>query len=111
MSIGTWFAAEETKIAAFFTDEEKLVVEFFEPLIKSIVAAGGQVVLDSAMAAAKAAEGAPSGTRVQAAEAAFLTTSAGEGMTVVANAQAGAIKAAVAVLQATIPTNEDQVVS
>ena len=102
MSIGTWFATEEGKLAAWFTDEEAIVLKFFGPLVKQIVAAGGQVVLDSAMAAATAATSAPAGTQVAAAEAAFLTTAAGEGLTTLHNAQSGAIKAAVAVLQANI---------
>lgn len=97
----SWFTDEEAKIAAWFTSEEAVVLKFFEPLIKSVVAAGGKVILDSAMAAATAASTA-SGDKVAAAEAAFLATGASEGLTVVHNAEAGAIKAAVAVLQANL---------
>ena len=112
MTIGTWLTAEEAalaqlategeaKVAAVFTSEEAIIVQFFGPLIKSIIAAGGQVVLDSAMAAATAASTA-SGDKVAAAEAAFVAQGTSEGLTVVHNAEAGAIKAAVAVLQANI---------
>lgn len=97
----SWFKDEEAKIVAWFTNEEAIVIKFFEPLVKSIVAAGGQTVLDAAMAAATAASTA-SGDKVAAAEAAFVTTGTAEGLTVVHNAEAGAIKAAVAVLQANV---------
>ena len=113
MSLSTFIAKEVTAVEGFFTSEEALVVQFLGPLAMQIVAAvealgkatfaeGLQVLKDAAMAgvAAGAEAAATGGNAVTAAEAAFVATGSTEGLVVVHNAEAGAIKAAVAIAQA-----------
>lgn len=96
-------------ISNAITNEEAIVIDYFGPLIKQIVAAGEalgkvtieagiQVILDAATAAATSAATA-TGDKVAAAEAAFIATASSEGVTAIHNAEAGAIKAAVAIIQ------------
>ncbi len=112
MTIGTWFKAEETKVAAFFTTEEQAVIDFLTPLANQIyqtalvlgkqdLAAGLQVLKDSVVTAVTAGATAIAAGQspVTAAETTFLTTAAGEGKTALSNAEAGAIKAGVAIVQ------------
>lgn len=128
MSFGTWFGsigsavgsvgstiaypfvASANFVVALFTHEEKAILDFFGPLIEQVKAealvlgkndlqAGFQVLKDAAMAAVVAAENAPAGKKVATAEAEFITVMAQEGLDAVHNAEAGLIKAAVAIIQ------------
>ena len=114
MSIGTWFAQEETKVAAWFSNEEAALVKYFGPLFKQILAqaviigkgdaAAGLTVLQDAVTSAVAAGAAAAvsgGNAVQAAENALISTGTSEGITAVHNAEAGLIKAGVAIAQET----------
>lgn len=109
MGIGAWISKEEHKIVAFFKQEEADVVHFLTPLVKQILDAaqalgketlseGVAVILNAATKAATTAATA-TGDKVAVAEAAFLDVVKTDGVTVIHNAEAGAIKAAVAVLQ------------
>lgn len=102
-SLGQWFFS-------WFSDEEKQILEFLAPLVKQIrdealklgndnVQAGLAIIENAALAAATAAVSAPPGTQVAAAEAAFLQIAATQGVTAIHNAEAAAIKAAVAIIQ------------
>lgn len=95
---------------AFFSSEDKALIEFFGPLMAQVkqvayelgkedVQAGLQILKDAAMASVVAAAAAPSDQRVKVAEATFLTVGAAEGIKAIHNAEAGAIKAAVAIVQ------------
>lgn len=123
MGIGTWFHNVGATVAApieaigntilgWFSTDEKAIIDFFTPLLEQVraqaliigkndLAAGLQVIKDAAMAAVIAAENAPAGQKVAMAEAEFLTVAASEGITAVNNAEAAAIKAAVAIIQTT----------
>lgn len=117
MTIGTWFAEEEAKVGAWFTNEEAQLIQFFGPLFKQIIAAGEalgkqtiqqgvQVILDAATKAVTTAASAPAGSNiVQVAEQTFLATAQSEGVIVIHNAEAGAIKAAVAIAQSVSTTD------
>ena len=105
------FKAISSVIMGWFYSEEKAIIEFFTPLLLQIkaealiigkdnLAAGLKVLQDSAMAAVIAAQNAPAGQKVAMAEAEFLAVAASEGITAIHNAEAAAIKAAVAILQA-----------
>jgi hypothetical protein len=121
MTIGTWFQdrldcvtnsanAVEGAVHGWLGPEEALLLDFFGPLMKQVEAealrigkqdlqVGLQILKDSALSAVKAAVLAPPGHKVEAAEVAFLGTAACEGVTAIHNAQAGALKAAVAIIQ------------
>lgn len=110
MSIGTWLTNIENKLMAFFSSEDKALIEFFGPLMAQVkevayelgkedVQAGLQIIKDAAMASVVAAAAAPSDQRVKVAETTFLTVGAAEGISAIHNAEAGAIKAAVAIVQ------------
>jgi hypothetical protein len=110
-----WVSEEITEIEAKFTSEEAAVMKFLAPLGAQILAAAkalgkesikeGIEVLKSsatlAVAAGAAAE-ASGGDAIKAAEEAFLGSAGAGGATVIHNAEAGAIKAAVAIAQAAI---------
>ena len=102
-------------VEAEFTSDEAAVMAFLAPLGSQILAAakalgkadvqaGLQVIKDTAISAvaAGAAAAASGGNAVQAAEAAFLATGASEGLVTIHNAEAGAIKAAVAIAQSAV---------
>ncbi len=107
-----WFANETNVVSAAFTSDEAAVMKFLAPLGAQILAAakalgkstvqeGLQVLVSgatTAVAAGVAAE-ASGQNPVPAAEAAFLSTEAAGGATLLHNAEAGAIKAAVAIAQ------------
>lgn len=95
-----------------FSSEEKAVMDFLTPLANQIyhtaltlgkqdVAAGLTVLKDSVTTAVAAGATAIAAGQnpVVAAETAFLTTGAGEGITALSNAESGAIKAGVAIAQ------------
>lgn len=114
MTFSSWIKDEVTVVENWFTDEEAGVVKFFGPLVQQIIAAGAalgkatvadgvKVILDGAMSAATSAATA-TGDKVATAEAAFVSTVSTEGLTVVHNAEAGAIKAAVAIIQSAVGT-------
>ncbi len=95
---------------AFFSSEDKAIIEFFGPLMAQVkevayelgkedVQAGLEVLKKAALASVAAAAVAPSDQRVKVAEATFLTVGAAEGIKAIHNAEAGAIKAAVAIVQ------------
>jgi len=141
MAVGNWFEDTEKAIVAFFSSEEKLLLEFFGPLLEQVKNEALKVGLDdlklgldilkaAALAAAEAAEGAPAGVdKAKLAEEAFVSTTKAEAQkvanTVVAsatglyqntvnNAEAAAIKAAVAIIQAAtvsavVPANTEPV--
>ena len=98
-----------------FTTDEQAVMAFLAPLGSQILAAatalgkttvqeGLQVIKDTAAAAvaAGATAAATGGNAVAAAEAAFVSVGTSEGLTAVKNAEAGAIKAAVAIAQSAV---------
>ena len=104
---GKWFFS-------WFSNEEKQILEFFSPLIKQVrdesmklggdnLEVGFQILKNAALAAATAAITAPPGTQVAMAEAAFLEVAATQGVAAIHNAEAAAIKAAVAIIQTQIP--------
>lgn len=104
------FVAAGSMVVGLFTSEEKEIIDFFTPLIEQVKAAaivlgkddmqaGFQVLKDAAMGAVQAAENAPAGKKVATAEEEFLTILATEGLDAVHNAEAGLIKAAVAIIQ------------
>jgi hypothetical protein len=106
------FVAVGSYVVGLFTQEEKVILDFFTPLIEQVkaqalilgkddLAAGFKVLQDAAMGAVKAAENAPAGQKVATAEAEFLTILATEGLDAIHNAEAGLIKAAVAIIQTT----------
>lgn len=110
MTIGTWLTGVESQLLGFFSSEEKAIIEFFGPLMAQVKEAalelgkqdlqvGLQIIKDAALQSVVAAATAPAGTQVQVAEATFLKVGAVEGITAVHNAEAGAIKAAVAIVQ------------
>lgn len=124
--VGTWLVETEKALLAFFSPEEKLIIEFFGPLMEQVKNEALKVGLDdlqlglgilkaAALAAASAAENAGPGVdKVKAAEDAFIATGK-TGITEVSNtvtssattlyqttlnnAEAAAIKAAVAMIQ------------
>lgn len=110
-----WFANETNVVTAAFTSDEAAVMKFLAPLGAQILAAakalgkstvqeGLQVLVSGATqaVAAGAAAEASGGNAVTAAETAFITTAAAGGATVLHNAEAGAIKAAVAIAQSAV---------
>ena len=112
MTIGTWIAKVEGGFIKHFTNDEQAVMDFLTPLAKEIsataltlgkqdVQAGLQVLKDSVMASVTAGMTAIAAGQspVVAAETTFLTTAAGEGKIALSNAEAGAIKAGVAIAQ------------
>jgi hypothetical protein len=113
MNIGSIFSpvlAAGKFFFSLFSNEEKAVLEFFAPLIKQVkdeavklgkgeLEAGLRILKDAALQAAMAAAVAPPGTKVAIAEATFLRVGISEGITEIHNAEAGAIKAAVAIVQ------------
>jgi hypothetical protein len=110
LSIGSWFTNIENRLLAFFSAEDKAIIEFFGPLMAQVkdvayelgkedVQAGLEVLKKAALASVAAAAVAPSDQRVAVAETTFLTVGAAEGIKAIHNAEAGAIKAAVAIVQ------------
>jgi hypothetical protein len=110
-----WIANETALVSAAFTADEAAVMKFLAPLGAQILAAaksigkataqeGLQVIIASATSAvaAGAAAQASGGNAVQAAEEAFVASATTAGITVIKNAEAGAIKAAVAIAQSAI---------
>ena len=97
-------------VTSLFSPSEKLILEFFQPLIKQVrdealvlgkndLNEGLRILKDAALAAAMAGALAPPGTKVAVAEAMFLKVGASEGITAIHNAEAAAIKAAAAIVQ------------
>ncbi len=110
MNIGDWIHTQENAVLGWFKEEDRAVINFFAPLMlqfkaaaiklgKDDLAAGLKVLEGAALKAVTAAALAPPGTQVAAAELAFLTELASAGIAAIHNAEAGAIKAAVAILQ------------
>ena len=112
MSVLSWIERVIGGVEKEFFADEKLVLAYMAPLAdqllvkakqlgKNDVAAGLQVLKDSvAVAVAAGATAAAAGqSPVAASEAAFLTTTAGEGLTALHNAEAAAIKVGVAEAQ------------
>lgn len=114
-----WMALEEAKVIGIFKSEEAQVIEWAKPLIAQIVASvealgkttfteGLQVLKDAAEAAVQAGAATLATGNLEAvgaaATAAFIATGASEGLTVVKNAEAGAIKIAVAAAQQGVAT-------
>lgn len=112
MSIGSWLNVQKNAVVGWFSPDEKALFDFFHPLMvqvkttaltlgKGDLQVGIQILEHAALGAATAAITAPPGTQVPAAEAAFLSIVAKEGISAIHNAEAGAIKAAVAIIQNT----------
>jgi len=114
-----WFTDAEkkvvSKVSSLWSNEDAALLAFMTPLLQQIKAtalqlgkdnlqAGIGVLQNAAVTAAVAAATAPPGTnKVTAAEAAFLQAVASQGITVIHNAEAAAIKAAVAMIQTQTP--------
>lgn len=107
-----WVSKEEGVLTADFTAAETILVNYFTPLFKQIVAeaetlgkgdfqAGLQVLTDAVTSAVGAGTAAIAAGQnpVSAAESQFITTTVTEGVTAVSNAEAGLIKAGVAIAQ------------
>jgi hypothetical protein len=101
----SWFSKEIASIESWFSSEEKVVLNFLEGAARSIVANGGPVLINAAMAAVTAAEttGGTGAQKLQAATAAVVSTLKGQGLPVVQNAINAAIEGAVANLKASLP--------
>lgn len=104
-----WIGDKAHAIWEVLSAEEALLVRKFGPLFQQIekeaealakatLSEGINALFDAATLAVVAAENAGT-NKVQAAEAAFLSTVSSEGLAVVSNASAGLIKAAVADFQ------------
>lgn len=102
-SVGKWFTS-------WFKSEEQVVVDFFRPLIDEVkkealhlgkdnLQVGMKIIKDAAMAAAVAGISAPPGTKTAVAEATFIAKATADGVTAIHNAEAAAIKAAVAIIR------------
>lgn len=142
--VGTWLVETEKAIVALLSPEEKLLIEFFGPLFDQVkdqalklglddLQLGLGILKEAALAAATAAEGAAPGVdKVKAAEDAFIAsgkvgiseasntvTASATALyqTTLNNAEAAAIKAAVAIIQTatvnavTVPANTAPVVN
>lgn len=109
MSFNTFLSNIYETVKSWFLTEEAAIIEFFGPLMiqvkdaalelgKGDLQVGLQVIQHAALAAVTAAATAKD-NKVEAAEAAFLAVGASEGIVAIHNAEAGAIKAAVAIIQ------------
>ena len=101
----SWFSNEIASVEAWFSSEEKVVLDFLEGAAKSIVANGGPVLINAAVAAVTAAEttGGTGAQKLQAATSAVVSTLKSQGLPVVQNAINAAIEGAVANLKASLP--------
>lgn len=110
MSLNTFLTNVYNTVKSWFQTEEAQIIEFFGPLMvqvrevalelgKQDLQVGLGILRDAALGAATAAATAPTGSKVEVAEAAFLSIVTAEGITAIHNAEAGAIKAAVAIIQ------------
>lgn len=101
----SWFSKEIASVEAWFSSEEKVVLDFLEGAAKSIIANGGPVLINTAVAAVAAAEtaGGTGSQKLQAATAAVVSTLKSRGLPVVQNAINSAIEGAVANLKASLP--------
>ena len=110
-----WIATETNIVGAYFTSDEAAVMKFLAPLGAQILEAAksiGKATVQDGLAAlvatataavsAGAQAAASGGNAVSAAEDAFIATGTSQGLTVIHNAEAGAIKAAVAIAQSTM---------
>lgn len=99
--LSTFFSGIKQHVEEFVTNLFHATLTFFDSLVKSVAANGGQVLMDAAAAAVAAAEakGGSASDKLAAAQAAVAATLATEGVPVVANAVNGAIEAAVASLK------------
>lgn len=99
MSVWTDFV---TDVEALFTDAEKEALAFFAAAAKSIVASGGQLLLNAATQAVETAEatGGTGAEKFAAAEAAVTGTLASAGITAITGAVHAGIEAAVATMKA-----------
>lgn len=110
-----WYDKIKTKVTSwFFKPEDNPILDFFGPLIDQIKAAalkagkdnlqiGLDILKDAAIAAALEAQAAgPGANKIQIAEKAFLRIMKEKGFDAIENAEAGLIKAAVAIIQTTL---------
>jgi hypothetical protein len=109
LAVLTW----ANKLAKIFSPEDEPLLIFFAPLIKQVkeealklgknnLQVGLDIMKEAAMTAATVAATAPSGQKARAAEEIFIEILRTKGVTAIHNAQAGLIKAAVAILQSQI---------
>lgn len=101
----SWFSNEIASVEAWFSSEEKVVLDFLEGAAKIIVANGGPVLINAAVAAVTAAEttGGTGDQKLQAATGAVVSTLKSQGLPVVQNAINAAIEGAVANLKSSLP--------
>lgn len=120
MGITSWLSKAQkavydwsAKLAKIFTPEDEPLLVFFSPLIKQVkeealrlgknnLQVGLDILKEAALKAAAEAASAPSGMKSRAAEEIFLEILRTKGVTAIHNAQAGLIKAAVAIIQAQV---------
>lgn len=98
------FETDEQAVMAFLAPLGAQILAAAKALGKADVQAGLQVIVDAAKSGAAAGTQAllSGANPVPAAESAFLTTGEAEGITAIHNAEAGAIKAAVAIEQSLV---------
>ena len=114
-TFSSWLSGEIQEIEGFFTSAEAALAKYFGPLFQQILttaetlgqgdAALGLQVLTNAVttAVAAGATAAASGAdAVSAAESTFVSTLNTQGITAVHNAEAGLIKAGVAIAQSAV---------
>jgi hypothetical protein len=111
MGLSTWFKKTKAKVKAWFAKpEDQAIIEFFGPLIDQVKAAalkagqdnlqvGLNILKEAALAAVLEAQTSGSGNKVKAAEKVFLEIVKTKGIDAIENAEAGLIKAAVAIIQ------------
>jgi hypothetical protein len=113
MGLSKWFNNLKAKFYKMFGPEDEPLLDFFSPLIKQVkeealklgknnLQVGLNILKEAAMTAASEAALAPSGQKTKAAEEIFLEILRTKGVTAIHNAQAGLIKAAVAILQSQV---------
>lgn len=113
-NIGSWFKPitniNFTPIKKYFVDEDKIIIEYFTPMMNQVkeealrvgkqdLQIGFKILTDAAIGAAIAGLTAPPGTNIAVAEATFLTIGIKEGIDAIHNAEASMIKGAVAIVQ------------
>lgn len=121
-SFTTWLRKIGDRVRSWWYSEEKEILDFFAPLMEQVrdaalqvgkdnLKAGLEVLKASAIAGVTAAANAPEGSdKVKIAEETFLRVAKASGIEVIHNAEAGIIKAAVAIIQTATPDSIDPTV-
>lgn len=97
----SWFSNEIHAVEAWFSSEEKVILNFLEGAAKQIVNAGGPILINAAIAAVTAAEtaGGSGADKFKAAVTATENVIKTQGIPMVSNAIAIAVEGAVANLK------------